>query len=251
MGNIVKPIAKIKKTCYFHENDINFPCLYIFNMTERSLASHNRRMLYEISVVMIFTIGLIILLPSLRTIIYFLPIVYLPVERQLRHRSWSEVGFKHGFIKDLAKNWYLFIIVAVIIQIAVPVLLKFFWPELLDHIFGRLSNLPGGEAIAGTVVLIIIGSLVEEVTFRSLFQERIGWFLSQFAAILLVSLLFALSHITVGNPFLVGADITLVFIDSCFYGLIFSRSRNVMVSWFTHMIADIIGFAMLLVFLSF
>jgi membrane protease YdiL (CAAX protease family) len=219
-------------------------------MAERSLANHNRRMLYEISVVMLLTVGLIILLPSLRTIIYFLPVVYLLVEHRLRHRPWSEAGFKHGFIKDLAKNWHLFIIVAVILQIAVPVLLKFFWPELLNQIFGRLGKLPGGEAIAGTVVLIIIGSLVEEVTFRGLFQERIGWFLSQFAAILLVSLLFALSHITVADPLLVGADITLVFIDSCFYGLIFSRSRNVMVSWFTHMMADIIGFAMLLVILS-
>jgi len=220
-------------------------------MTERSLASHNRRMLYEISVVMIFTVGLIILLPSLRTIIYFLPIAYLLIEHRLRHRSWSEAGFKHGFIKDLTNNWYLVIIVAVIIQIAVPVLLKFFWPELLDQIFGRLSNLPGGTAIAGTIVLIVIGSFVEEVTFRSLFQQRISWFLSQFSAIVLVSLLFALSHITVGNPFLVGADIALVFIDSCFYGLIFSRSRNVMVSWFSHMIADIVGFMMLLVILSF
>lgn len=220
-------------------------------MTERSPPSHNRRMLYEISAVMILTVGLIILLPSLRTLIYFIPVVYLLVERRLRHRPWSEAGFKHGFIKDLANNWHLFIIVAILIQIAVPVLLKFFWPELLDHIFGRLSSLPGGGAIAGTVVLIIIGSLVEEVTFRSLFQERIGLFLSQSAAILLVSLLFALSHVTVGNPFLVGADIGLVFIDSCFYGLIFSRSRNVMVSWFAHMTADIIGFAMLLVILSF
>jgi uncharacterized protein len=220
-------------------------------MTERSLPNRSRRMLYEISVVMIFTVGLILLLPSLRIIIYFLPIVYLLVERRLRHRSWSEVGFKHGFIKDLANNLHLFIIVAVIVQIAGPVLLKFFWPELLGQIFGRLSDLPGGEVIAGTVILIIIGSFVEEVTFRSLFQERIGWVLPQFAAILLVSLPFALSHITVGNPFLVGADIALVFIDSCFYGLIFSRSRNVMVSWFTHMMADIIGFAMLLVILSF
>jgi len=236
--------------CFFLEKAINFPCLYPFNMAERSLANRSRRILYEISAVMIFSVGLIILLPSLRIIIYFLPVAYLLVERRLRHRSWGEVGFKHGFIKDLANSWRLIIIVAVIIQIAVPVLLKFFWPELLDQILGRLSNLPGSEVIAGTVVLIIIGSLVEEVTFRSLFQERIGWFLSQLAAILFVSLLFALSHITVGNPFLVGADITLVFIDSCFYGLIFSRSRNVMVSWFTHMTADIIGYAMLLVILS-
>lgn len=220
-------------------------------MAEKSLASHNRRMLVEISVVMIFTIGLIILLPSLRTIIYFLPLIYLLVEHRWRHRSWSEAGFKHGFIKDLANNWYLFLIVAVIIQIAVPVLLKFFWPELLDHIFGRLSSLPSGGALAGTVALIIAGSLIEEVTFRSLFQERIGWFLSQFTAVLLVSFLFALSHIAVGNPFLVGADIALVFIDSCFYGLIYSRSRNVMVSWFTHITADIIGFATLLVIISF
>ena len=198
------------------------------------------------ALIMIITVGLIIRLPSLSTIIYFLPIGYLLVELKVRNRSWSELGIKRGFLKDLRANWYFFVIVVVILQIVASVLLKFFWPALLDQISGRISSLPTGGAIAGTVILIIIGSLIEELAFRSFFQERLGWFIGQLPSVLLVSVLFAFAHITNGNPLLVGGDIALVFFDSVFYGLIFARSRNITVSWFTHMVADIVAFAMIL-----
>lgn len=215
--------------------------------TEKEVSTgHKRRTLYETTLIMIVTVALIILLPALSTIIYFLPIGYLLIEWKVRHRSWSELGIKRGFLKDLRANWHLFVIVVVILQIVVAVLLKAFWPALLDQISGRISSLPTNGAIVGTVILIIIGSLIEELTFRSFFQERLGWFIGQWPSILLVSILFGLAHITNGNFLLVGADVALVILDGLFYGLIFARSRNVTVSWFTHMVADIIAFAMIL-----
>ena len=217
---------------------------------EKRSTNHKIRTLYETVLIMVITVGLIILFPSLSTLFYFLPIGYLLVELKLRHRSWSDLGIKRGFLKDLRANWSLFVIVVVILQVVVSVLLKFFWPDLLAQISGRISSLPTGGAIVGTVILIIIGTLIEELTFRSFFQERLGWFIGMLLSILLVSILFALAHITNGNPLLVGADIILVFLDSILYGLIFSRSRNVTVSWFTHMVADIVGFAMILLLFS-
>ncbi len=56
-------------------------------------------------------------LPAYKTGFAMIPLVYLLIERRLRKRSWSELGFKfRTFWPDLRANWFWFVLVGVISQ---------------------------------------------------------------------------------------------------------------------------------------
>lgn len=172
------------------------------------------------------------------------PIVYLLVERRVRHRSWSDLGIRfQGIGAALRSNWWLLLLVVVVLQVASVLLAKAFWPEMLTHVSGRI---PAMGQLPVLVPLIIVLTLREEVVFRGLFQERVGWFFGQVAAIVGVSVLFALTHTSRGVVAVVLVDLLFIFFDSLVYGVIYSRSRNVFVSWVAHAGSDLVGVALLI-----
>jgi uncharacterized protein len=172
------------------------------------------------------------------------PLAYLFIERWARHRPWSELGVRRdGFVADVRSNWQLFVLVVVVLQ-AIPVTLEYlFLPSALSHTSGRV---PAFSNLAVLIPLILVLSLREELVFRSLFQERIAWFLGPVTSIVGVSVLFALTHFSAGPVAIVALDLLFVFFDSVVYGLIFWRSRNVFVAWAAHASADLVGLALLL-----
>jgi hypothetical protein len=60
---------------------------------------------WEILLVMAVSLGISLVLPSLKIIGILIPAVYLLVERRLRQRTWTEIGFNlKTFSKDLLCN---------------------------------------------------------------------------------------------------------------------------------------------------
>jgi membrane protease YdiL (CAAX protease family) len=172
------------------------------------------------------------------------PIVYLFAEKWARHRPWKDLGIKrHGFYADFRANWRLFLLVVFVLQV-IPVALFFALPEGLSHVLGRI---PAVNTLTVAIALIIVLALREELVFRSLFQERFSWFIGNVPAIVFVSLIFALSHLTTGALLVLAVDLLFVFLDGVVYGLIFARSHNVLLAWLAHLSADIVGLALLLV----
>lgn len=214
-------------------------------------AKRSRRLLFETLAILVVTVTLAVLanlIPKLASPLgvssLVLPLVYLLVERRVRHRSWAELGIRwHGFAANLRSNWRLFVLVVVVLQIVPVGLAHTFWPDTLSHISGRL---PAFGNLPVLIPLILVLALREELVFRGLFQERIGWFFGQVTAIAGVSALFALTHISTGAATIVAVDLLFVFFDSVVYGLIFSRSRNVVVAWTAHAGADLVGLALLM-----
>jgi membrane protease YdiL (CAAX protease family) len=172
------------------------------------------------------------------------PIIYLFAEKVARHRLWRELGItRHGFVIDCVANWRLFLVVVIALQLIPVTLYYLFLPDALSHTSGRV---PEFNNLGILIPPILVLTLREELVFRGLFQERFSWFIGQLPAIVGVSVLFALSHLSSGVPVIVGIDVGFVFLDSVVYGLIFSRSRNVFVAWAAHAAADIVGLALLL-----
>ena len=94
----------------------------------------------------------------------------------------------------LVVNRFLVLIVLGI-QLSVALLARTLWPAFLTHIESRIPLVDSTQLIPlfGMLVLTTLG---EEMAFRSLFQERLSWFIKTPIAILAVSVVFGLMHYT-------------------------------------------------------
>ena len=200
----------------------------------------SRRVLVETLIVFALTVIPSLLWPSFKIVSVLLPIAYLLIERRLRNRPWAELGFEsRGIMPALVVNWFLVLIVLGI-QLAVALLARTLWPAFLTHIESRIPLVDSTQLIPlfGMLVLTTLG---EEMAFRSLFQERLSWFIKTPIAILAVSVVFGLMHWAQGNPVVAIVDVALVVLDSIIYGIIFSREKNLYVAWFTHFLSDVVA----------
>ncbi|MDF1537672.1 MAG: CPBP family intramembrane metalloprotease [Candidatus Thorarchaeota archaeon] len=90
-------------------------------------------------------------------------------------------------------------------------------------------------------LLIVFGPILEEFIYRGIIQERLSWYFSERAAILFTSFLFALIHWTPGDiTVFVGASV-FRFIRSCFYGVIYAKTRNIVHSSVAHSAVNLYG----------
>lgn len=219
--------------------------------SERSASSavqdrRSRRVLVETLVVMALTLVPSLIWPQTKSLLAFLPIVYVLVERYLSKRPWRELGFRRqNFRQALVANWHLFLLVAVVSQTATVVVAHLFWPALLEHIQARIPLLDVGSLVP-FLVLLPFAVLGEELVYRGMLQERLNWFMGTAPAILLASLVFALMHWTPGDASVVAWDLSLIVVDSILYGAIFARGKNIWVAWLAHWAADVVGLVLLL-----
>lgn len=207
----------------------------------------SQRILYETLVVMGLTVVPSLLWPSVKGILVFLPIAYLLIERHLRKRSWKVLGFdSKGVGQAFRANWYL-VLLAIAIQAATALIALLFWPEFLEHLETRIALLTDGTTPGVVFFMLLVPAVLgEEMAYRGLFQERIGWSIGQPTAIALVSVLFGLMHWAPGNPLIVITDMALIAVDGALYGIIFSRGKNIYIAWLAHFVANMAAFACLL-----
>jgi membrane protease YdiL (CAAX protease family) len=178
----------------------------------------------------------------------------------VRHnRSWQELGLKRGFVGDFKRVWCYFGIDALLFQVLPPMLgiayVFGYFPQLLNHITGRLSanfgSLGSISAVGGLLAAALILTLMEEVVFRVMVQERLSWFIGTPAAILFASVIFGLVHAvgTSGSLLVVISDVAGVAIDGVFFGIIYAKTHNLALTWATHYVADVVGLlALVLIF---
>jgi membrane protease YdiL (CAAX protease family) len=216
---------------------------------EPSKKPASRRVLYETVILLVLMFVAQFLPQGPRMIFTFAPLVYFVVEHYLRRRTWTEAGFNFRTIpRAFAANWFLILLVSVLIQFAVTWAAKSWMPAFIDHVIARLP-FPLGQTVDYLPMLLastLIGALFEEISFRALLQERLGWFFPAPVAIGVVSVIFGIGHWASGEPVIVGIDVLLVILDSIFYGIIFARSKNIYVVWLTHCLANLFAFGFVL-----
>lgn len=199
------------------------------------------RILIETLVIIGLVVTLSFIFPQMKGIFGLIPIAYLLIERRLRKRSYQEIGFKFkNAFKDVKENLHLVLLVAVVLQIGTLLAAKYFIPGFVEHVQSRVPMLNLNQLVP-LFIMIVTGTFAEEITYRGLFQERLGWFFGTAAAIIIPSLIFSFMHYSAGSFVVVGYDIFTIFIDSIIYGLIYHRTKNIVASWISHFSADIIG----------
>ncbi len=205
----------------------------------------NKRVLLETIAITTITLAGMLLIPTAKTLFALLPVVYLLVERHLRQRTWGELGFNlRTFWDDLRTNWILFILMGFVIQPAVALWAKVYFPDFLAHVQARLpfeTSIPWGVLLP----MLAFSLIGEEMTYRTLIQGRLAPFIGIPAAVGVASLLFGLAHFAPGPGLIVLTDIGLIVVDSILYGTMFARRNNLWVVWLAHLLGDIFGLMVL------
>ncbi|MBX4260908.1 CPBP family intramembrane metalloprotease [Clostridium estertheticum] len=207
----------------------------------------NKQILIETMILMTITLLFSFTTGALKGLAQIAPVVYFLVERRRRNRTWSEVGFKfRNTLRDIKNNWYWVAIVVIGFQLLTIFVGKFLLPDYVDYVKERVPMIISTSTITSMIITITIGAFLEEVVFRSLFQERLSWFIKPTFAILLTSIIFGFMHCSKGLPLIVSFDIFGIIIDSIVYGIIYNKTKNIFSSWVTHCLADIIGVILIL-----
>ena len=227
-----------------------------------AMARHDRRARWEL--IGVLALLLVTLAASLLKgqdifIFAYIMTVVVALGGPRRHgRPWSDLGIKPGFVDDLRRAWYL-VALDLVFQVLPPTLVVAFvlgyGRELVDHITSRLpvdvASSAGLTALATLLALALVLTLVEELVYRVMIQERLSWYIGTPAAILVAAILFAVAHAvgTSGTPQVVLADVAGVALDGVIFGLIWAKTRNLAVTWAAHYAADVVGILALVVVL--
>ena len=208
----------------------------------------DKRILVETLVIMAITITSIFATGVLKYAAELPAIIYLLVEMRIRKRSFRDIGFKlKNTPRDLLANWHLILLVVIVFQVLPLLIGKYFLPSYIEHLKQRMPNLVSNvsaKTVVVTIVAVLFGAVVtlyEETIYRSLFMERLSWFVKPPVAIMIATLLFACMHFTNGAPFIVLFDLAGVLADGIVFSVIFYRSKNIYESWAAHFLADIVG----------
>lgn len=195
---------------------------------------------HEIKVAILSAVGLVLLLPlnTTLTILWlygslflflFWVIVGIPPTTKGDHYC-LHIGFRYRFHElkeDLSKTKYKILVLVLLI---VP--LTFLIEEYI---------LPTAEtpSTMNPFLILVFGPLLEEFYFRGILQERLNWVMPEKYAILLSSGVFSFYHWIPGNPL----DIILLtrFIRSLFYGAVYSKTKNILVSSVAHSGVNLFG----------
>ena len=201
---------------------------------------------WEILLVMAVSLGIGLVSPGLKILGILIPVLYMIIEGRFRRRSWAENGFNlKAFPRDLVRSLGWVLLVGGVTQALSVFGAYYLLPEYSAHVIARLPLDVHALSVA-LVISLLIGTLGEEIIYRTFFQNRISAFLSSAAAIGLSSLVFALMHYTQGPFLIVFVDLALIFVDSLIYGIIFARTKNIFVSWTAHFLADVVGLVLLM-----
>ena len=218
-----------------------------------------------IGLLALFQITLAVSLPKGQDVFVFAYImtVVVAVGGPRRHgRPWSDIGVKAGFLADLRRVWPLSALVAPVFQVLPPMVgiafVAGYGRELLAQITDRLpvdiGSASGLSAIVALPAAALVLTMVEDIVFRVVFQERMSWYIGTPAAIGVAAVLFGLAHAVgaTGSTAVVLLDVGGVMLDGVFFGLIYARTHNLWVTWATHYAADVVGvIALVTVFRSF
>ena len=117
-------------------------------------------------------------------------------------------------------------------------------PGYVEHLKDRTDILDPSK-LGTTILTLIVAALGEEIANRAFFQKQLGKNAGFIPSLLITSLFFAAAHYSSGNAITVVYDLSLIFINSIFYGLVFRRTDNAWCSWISHLLANITGFILL------
>ncbi|MFW9842103.1 MAG: lysostaphin resistance A-like protein [Candidatus Thorarchaeota archaeon] len=204
-------------------------------------------LLVELSIVMLFFFCLTFLVGE---VAFGVPIVYILADSVRHNRRKEDFGLKHeSFVSDLHKNASLVVLGVIVIQSTIVLGSLILFPPYLQYIITNRAwsiNMSFGMFVF-MLFSIPLTTMLEEVIFRGLVQERLGWFFNKKASLTIASFLFAAIHWIPDDVFIILIDLIAIAAGGFVYGIIYMRCRNVYIAWFAHMFSDLYGIVLLFI----
>jgi uncharacterized protein len=167
-------------------------------------------------------------------------IVYIVYERR-KHIDDSVFTFHLGKTKeDIRKYWWLVLLplASVIGQI---VFAHYAMPTFNEHVMDRVEPMLHMGTLFILIPQLLILAYGEELAFRGFAQEKLSNIINPKIAIILVSFLFAVGHLSIGPAGVVMYDIGFVFVDSILYGVLLLKTKNIYITTIAHFLANVAG----------
>ncbi len=145
-------------------------------------------------------------------------------------------------VPKLLKDWKtdLLILIPIVMNIICYALAKAILPEFIEHLSERTDFL-SFEQIIVLVAELIIAALGEEIAWRGFFLSKMSKRLPFVPALLITAGLFSFCHFSIGNFAVVLYDLFFIVVNAVFYGLVYKRSHNIIVSTISHLLANAVG----------
>lgn len=166
------------------------------------------------------------------------------VEKQPFEGSGLDLGAIGRNLKD--KQIWIWLCLPIVMDGVSMGIATLFLPEYINHVLDRADAFVSYEQVLLLLFQLAFLALGEEIAWRAFFQKQLNKVLSIVPVLLLSSVLFALGHITEGEPVIVIYDIFFVFVNSVLYGIIFLKSNNAWVSGLSHFVANLLSVLVLL-----
>jgi uncharacterized protein len=142
--------------------------------------------------------------------------------------------------EDIRKYWWLVLLplASVIGQIMFA---HYAMPTFNEHVMNRVEPMLQMGTLFILIPQLLILAYGEELAFRGFAQEKLANLINPKIAIILVSFLFAVGHLSIGPAGVVMYDIGFVFVDSILYGVIFLKTKNIYITTISHFLANVAG----------
>lgn len=145
-------------------------------------------------------------------------------------------------VPKLLKDWKtdLLILMPVVMNVICYASAKMWIPEFLEHLSERTDFL-SFEQIIVLVAELMIAALGEEIAWRGFFLKNLSKRLPFVSALLITAVLFSLCHFSIGSFVVVLYDLFFIVVNAAFYGIVYKRSNNIIVSTISHLLANVVG----------
>ena len=182
---------------------------------------------------------------NLASVTLIVGIVFYFVTREPEEKETMSLKAVPGAFKDW--KTVVLIFMPIIMNFVCFGLAKMVLPEFLEHLSGRTDFLSFNMVLA-LIAELVIAALGEEIAWRGFFLNNLSKRLSFPLALLISATLFSICHFSTGSVAVVLYDLLFIVINAVFYGLIYKRSNNIIVSTISHFLANLVGvFALFLV----
>lgn len=177
-------------------------------------------------------------------------VIFFFINKASEKQTFKDSGFDIGEIRTNLedKRIWLWIGLPLIVDIAVIIISRLFWPQYIEHVLARTEGFISFDKIILLIFQLAVLAIGEEIAWRAFFQNQLSKALPIIPALLITSALFALGHLAKGNIVIVIYDIFFIFINSILYGIVFYKSNNAWISAIAHFIANVFSIIILLFF---
>ena len=147
-----------------------------------------------------------------------------------------------GQIKDV--KVIALILIPTVINIISTFIEKSLMPDYFEFLKSRVF-VDSSDTFKMLIELIVL-ALGEEIALRAFYQKQTTKIIGFVPALIISSIAFTFGHFSYGEPVYMIWDLSGIFINSIFYGLVFKKTDNAWCSWISHFLANVVAMLLLI-----